>query len=370
MNQAEDGSDALTSVAGAPEGGDWPAPDAPEQAPPPVATEQARAADVPAEPPSAWWYAVRRAIAEFGRDHVIDRAGALTFFSVLSLFPALIVLVSVLGLVGQGEATTNAILALVDELLPGEASAQLQEPIASITGNRGAGLGVVIGILAALWAASNYVTAFSRAMNRIYGVPEGRPAWRLRPAMYLLTALLILLVALAAVILVVSGPVAHWLGDLVGLGGTAVTVWNVVKWPVLLLVVVVILALLYYGTPNVRLRRVRWLSPGAAVAIVIGAVATVGLSLFVSNVTSLSATYGALAGVIVIMVWLWIMNLAILFGAVVDAQIERVQELRDGLPSADRMHLRLRDDRKVERSEARWARLVAQGEALRRESRD
>jgi membrane protein len=169
---------------------------------------------------------------------------------------------------------------------------------------------------------------------------------------------------------VVSGPVAHWLGDLVGLGGTAVTVWNVVKWPVLLLVVVVILALLYYGTPNVRLRRVRWLSPGAAVAIVIGAVATVGLSLFVSNVTSLSATYGALAGVIVIMVWLWIMNLAILFGAVVDAQIERVQELRDGLPSADRMHLRLRDDRKVERSEARWARLVAQGEALRRESRD
>jgi membrane protein len=120
----------------------------------------------------------------------------------------------------------------------------------------------------------------------------------------------------------------------------------------------------------VRLRRVRWLSPGAAVAIVIGAVATVGLSLFVSNVTSLSATYGALAGVIVIMVWLWIMNLAILFGAVVDAQIERVQELRDGLPSADRMHLRLRDDRKVERSEARWARLVAQGEALRRESRD
>ncbi|MGO1582600.1 MAG: YihY/virulence factor BrkB family protein [Actinomycetaceae bacterium] len=314
---------------------------------------------------TGWWYALRRSFVESVDDHLIDRAAALTFFAVLSVFPGLVALVSILGLVGQGAATTNAVLDLLEDPLPSEIVAQLREPIASITENRSAGLGLVVGVLAAMWTASNYVYAFSRAMNRVYGMQEGRPLWKHRPAMYLLTIGLVLLVSVAALLLVVSGPVARWLGDLVGLGSTALTVWNVVRWPVLLLVVMVMLALLYYTTPNARLSRMRWISPGAVLAIVVGGAGTVGFGFYVSSFGRFNATYGALGGVVVFLLWLFLMNLVIVFGAELDSELSRVRQLRAGLPAERDLQLPLRDGRKIAKVDARRTRLLAEARALR-----
>ncbi|MGC5614608.1 YihY/virulence factor BrkB family protein [Georgenia sp. Z1491] len=315
--------------------------------------------------PSTWWYVARRTVAEFIDDQLIDRAAALTFFAVLSVFPALVALVSVLGIFGQGVTTTNAILTMLEEPLPAELVAQLRGPVASITENQGAGLGLVVGILVSMWTASNYVYAFSRAMNIVYGMEEGRPLWKHRPAMYVLTIVLVVLVGVAALLLVVSGPVARWIGDLVGLGSTAVMVWNVVRWPVLLLVVIVVIALLYYLTPNARLARMGWMSPGAALAILVAGIATVGFGSYVTSFGRFNATYGALAGVIIFLLWLWVMNLVILLGAVLDSEIARVRQLRRGVVAEVALQLPLRDDTKLRKVHARRERLVAEGRRLR-----
>lgn len=313
-----------------------------------------------------WKYTLKRAAAEFTRDQLVDRAAALTYFAVLSMFPALVVLVSLLGVLGQGEATTNAILNMLTEYLPEDTADQLRGPISSITESQGAGLGLVIGILTALWTASNYVNAFSRAMNAVYEVAEGRPIWKLRPLMYLLTAVLIILVAIAALILVVSGPVARWVGDLVGLGETAVLVWNIAKWPVLVLIVMLVLALLYYMTPNVKMKKLRWVSPGALLAIVTAALATAGLGFYVANFGSYNATYGALAGVIIFLLWLWIMNLAILFGAEFDAELERGRELQSDMPAEEHIQLPPRDDTQIVKKKDKRADLVEEAGTIRR----
>ncbi|MDD9206583.1 YihY/virulence factor BrkB family protein, partial [Georgenia sp. 10Sc9-8] len=214
--------------------------------------------------------------------------------------------------------------------------------------------------------ASNYVNAFSRATNGIYEVEEGRPFWKLRPAMYGLTALLLVLVAIALVILVVSGPVAQAVGDLVGLGSTAVTVWSIAKWPVLVLIVVLIIALLYYFTPNVQQPKFKWVSPGAIVAIVVAAIATVGFVFYVVNFGSYNATYGALAGVIIFLVWLWIMNVVLLFGAELDAEMERARQLQSGLPAEKEIQLPVRDDSKIEKTREKREKVIAEARTLRR----
>lgn len=314
----------------------------------------------------SWTHTLKRSLREFSADQLIDKAAALTYFAVLSVFPALVVLVSMLGVVGQGQATTTAILDLLRENLPEETVTQLEGPITNITENQAAGLGLVIGIVVALWTASNYVNAFSRAMNGIYGVAEGRPMWKLRPIMYVLTAGLIVLVGVAALILAVSGPVARWVGDLVGLGGTAVTVWGYAKWPVLVVIVVVVIALLYYVTPNVRLPRLRWVSPGALLAVVVAAVATAGLGFYVANFGRYDRTYGALAGVIIFLLWLWIMNLVLLLGAELDAEVERSRELQAGIAAEEDIRLPPRDTAKIEKDAARERRLVEEAREIRR----
>ena len=333
--------------------------------------DSARSPDGPTDLRAPTWkYTLKRAVAEFLGNQLQDRAAALTFYSVLSMFPALIVLVSLLGLLGQGEATTDAILGFVNQYVPEEAAEQLREPISSITENQGAGLGLVLGILTALWTASNYVNAFSRGMNEVYGMPEGRPIWKLRPAMYLLTALLIMLVGVAVLILVVSGPVARAVGNLVGLGDTAVMVWDIAKWPVLVLIVVVVLALLYYLTPNVKMPKLRWVSPGAVLAIVVAALATVGFGIYVANFGAYNATYGALAGVIIFLLWLWIMNMVILFGAALDAELERSRELQSGVRAEDRIQVTPRADQKIRKNEEKHADLVHEGAEIRRTAGD
>ena len=243
----------------------------------------------------AWKVGLKRAAGEFSKDNCTDLAASLTYFAVLSLFPALLAVVSLLGVFGQGQATVDAVMGLVEGSVPEQTLNELRGPIEGLVNTPAAGIALITGILGALWTASGYVGAFGRAMNRIYEVEEGRPFWKLKPLMILLTAVLLILVALAGVMLVVSGPIAEWVGDLIGLGSTAVTVWGIAKWPALVLVVVVILAVLYGFAPNVKQPKFRWISLGAVVALVVWGLATVGFFFYVSNFGSYNATYGSLA---------------------------------------------------------------------------
>ena len=328
--------------------------------------DDSRKADSPTEirKPS-WMYVLRKTVREFTRDDCTTLAAGLTYYAVLSLFPALIALASILSLVGQGEQGASQITTLVEDTLPQDTAEQLEPIINNITNVGAPGLGLVVGLLIALWTASNYVTGFAKAMNRIYEIPEGRPIWKLRPWTYLLTLVLLLLVALAVVILVVSGPVAQAVGDLIGLGSTAVTVWNIAKWPVLLVIVIVIIALLYYAAPNVKQPKFRWISIGAVIAIVIAAIATVGFGFYVANFGSYNETYGALGGVIVFLLWLYIMNLALLFGAEFDAELERGRQLQAGIAAEEKIQLPARDTTAAEKKAAKHQEDVERGRALR-----
>ncbi|GAA4285704.1 YihY/virulence factor BrkB family protein [Georgenia daeguensis] len=330
-------------------------------------------ADHPAKPDSlgdirkpSWGYVLRRTLREFLDDQCTDLAAALTYYAILSLFPALIALASLLSLVGQGQST-QTIIDMASEFVPEESMDRLRPAIENVTTVPGAGWGLFLGLLVALWTASNYVNAFSRAMNRMYEVPEGRPMWKLRPVMYLLTLAMLILVAMAAVILVVSGPVAEAIGGLIGLGDQALLVWGIAKWPVLLLIVVVTIALLYYVTPNVKMPKFRWVSPGALIAILVAALAALALGLYVSSAggESYSETYGALAGVIIFLLLLWILNLALLFGAEFDAELERGRELQAGIPAEESVQLPPRDTKASDKKAKQAKEDIEKGRALR-----
>ncbi|SDU38893.1 YihY/virulence factor BrkB family protein [Jiangella alkaliphila] len=319
----------------------------------------------------SWTYLARRSVREFVRDECPDLAAALTYYSMLSLFPALVALASLPALVGQdSQRTTDELVGIVQDIAPSLVTSDLEGPINQLTNAPGAGPALVIGLLAALWSASGYVGAFGRAMNRIYDVEEGRPFWKLRPQQLALTLLTMLLVLAAAVLLVVSGPVARAIGDAIGVGATAVTVWNIAKWPVLVLVIVMIVAMLYWGTPNVRRPKFRWVSAGALIAIVVWAIGSAGFGLYVANFGSYNRTYGSLAGVIIFLLWLWLTNLALLFGAEFDAETERARELQAGLPAEEAIQLRPRDTRKIEKDAAKQATLVRRGLRLRQSRGD
>jgi membrane protein len=262
------------------------------------------------------------------RDECTDLAAALTYYAVLSLFPALLALVSLLGVFGQGESTTNAMLDMIRQMGQDNAANQLRGPIDQMTQANAAGFALVVGILGAIWSASAYIGAFGRAMNRIYAIEEGRPVWKLRPLQLAVTLVGVLLVAAVLIGLVVSGPVARSVGDAIGLGAGAVTMWNILKWPVILAIVIVLVAMLYHFTPNVRKPKLRWVSVGATVAILTWILASVAFAVYVANFGSYNKTYGSLAGVIVFLLWLWLTNLALLFGAELDAELERAVSSR------------------------------------------
>jgi membrane protein len=312
-----------------------------------------------------WRYTATSAFREFQRDQCTDLAAALTYYSVLSVFPAILALVSLLGVVGQGQETTSALLDIVRQLGQERVAEQLEGPIEQITGARGSGIALVVGLAGALWSASGYVGAFGRAMNRVYQVDEGRPVWKLRPVVLLITLGLIVMAALVLIGLVVSGPVAQAIGDVVGLGDASVTVWNIAKWPVILGIVVVMVAVLYYATPNVRQPKMRWISVGAAVAILGWVLASVAFGFYVSNFGSYNKTYGSLAGIIVFLLWLWITNLALLFGAEIDAELERTRQLQAGIEAERTLQLPPRDTRNSEKAEEKLEQKIAQGRRLR-----
>jgi membrane protein len=280
---------------------------------------------------------LKRLFKEFSEDNLTDWAAALTYYGVLALFPALIALVAIVGLVADPAATTRAITEMVTNLGPSSAADALSGPIESITSNRtGAGLALILGLAVALWSASGYVGGFMRASNVIFETPEGRPVWKLRPLQLLVTLITILLVAIVALSLVLTGPIVSAVAEPLGLSSTAVMLWDYGKWPVLLAIVLVIITLLYYATPNVKLRGFRWVAPGALFALVIWLLASTAFAFYVANFGSYDKTYGTLGGVVVFLVWLWITNVAMLLGAELNAERERNAEVREGIPGAEK----------------------------------
>ncbi len=327
-----------------------------------------RKPDAPSDlKPPSWKYIGKRALSEFSKDHVTDLAASLTYFAVLSLFPMLLALVSLLGVFGQGERTAEGLNELVARYAPEELAALLGETITGLASQTGAGLALVTGLAGALWAASGYVGAFSRAMNRIYEVEEGRPFWKHKPQMLALTAVIVVILALIVFALVLSGGVAEAAGELIGLGSTAVLVWNIAKWPVVVLLAVLVIALLYYFTPNVEQPKFRWISVGALVALVVAAIAVAAFSLYVSNFASYNATYGIIGSVIVLLLGLWIINNVLLLGAEIDAEVERGRQLQGGIEAEQTIKLPPRDTRASEKIAKKQEELVDAGRRLRGE---
>ena len=313
-----------------------------------------------------WSYVARKVRREFADDQCTDLAAALTYYGVLALFPAAIALSAVLGLVGQSpEKSVQTVLDVMSPLVSEDTLGTIKKPLLELAGSQSAGLALVLGLLGALWSASGYVGAFGRAMNRIYEIGEGRPFWKLRPVMLLITLVAIVLVALVMVMLVVSGPLAQSIGDQIGLGDQAVQIWNIAKWPVMVLAVMLIVAMLYYATPNVQQPKFRWISLGAAVAILIWMVASAGFAFYVANFSSYNKTYGSLAGVVVGLVFLWLTNLALLLGAEIDSEVERGRQLQAGIAAESELQLPARDTRNIEKAAKKEAADQAKGRRIR-----
>jgi membrane protein len=313
----------------------------------------------------SWRYVARRTLREFLSDECTDLAAALTYYAVLALFPAAIALISLLGLVGQGATAVDELLAILDDLGGKSIVDTVRQPLIDLSRSQSAGLAMVLGLLGALWSASGYVGAFGRALNRVYEIDEGRPVWKLRPVMLLLTVVLVLLAAAVLLALVLTGPVAESVGSAIGLGSTGVLVWQVAKWPVLLAAVVLIVALLYYATPNIKQPKFRWVSVGAVLAILTWVVLSVAFGFYVANFGSYDKTYGALGGVIVFLLWLWLTNLALLFGAELDSELERGRELQSGVPAEETLQLPPRDTSKLEKNQATEEKDLQRGRELR-----
>jgi membrane protein len=277
-----------------------------------------------------------RTVKEFKEDKLQHWAAALTYYAVLSMFPALLVMVSLVGLLANPDTVTRFLTDVIGTLGPESAVDTFKGPIESVTADRGAaGILAIVGVASALWSASGYVGAFTEASNTIYEVEEGRPFWKLKPLQLFVTFVCISLVAITALALVVSGPLATAVGDAIGLGDAAVTAWQFGKWPIMLLLVLVILHVLYFVSPNAQVRK-KWVSPGALLTLVVWIIASVGFAFYVANFGSYNKTYGTMGGVIVFLLWLWITNIAVLLGVEFNAEIERTQEMKRGVPGADR----------------------------------
>lgn len=287
-------------------------------------------------------YILRRAIYKFGANGASDMAAALTYFTVLSIFPALLAIVSLLGIFGQGEDSATAILAFLKDNAPTQMYGILEDPIRQLTSGQGAGLVLLTGILSALWSASGYTGSFGRALNRVYGVREGRPGWMLKPINVLVTAVLIILVVLMILMMLLGVTVLDLVGqyvpetvdmELIKL------IWLNGRWVLILLMAIGLITLLYAATPNVR-RFKQWkLSPGAALALFGMGLGGFGFTLYANNFSKYNATYGLIGGVIVMLLFIWIMNNMLLFGAHLDAEIMLMRQVLAG--EDDHGHLKV-----------------------------
>ncbi|MFF8556581.1 YihY/virulence factor BrkB family protein [Streptomyces sp. NPDC015501] len=296
-------------------------------------------------PTRSWMAVLRGTLKEFKDDELADRAAALTYYGVLALFPALLVLVSLLGI--AGESATKQVLDNLQKLTPGSARDVISNAVEQLQGNSGVGsILALVGLAAAIWSASGYVAAFIRASNAVYDMPEGRPVWKVLPLRLALTITLMILAVVSALIVVFTGGLARQAGAALGIGDTALTVWSIAKWPVLVLLVTIMIAILYWAAPNAKGRGFKWVTPGSFLALVIWMIASAGFAFYVANFGSYNKTYGALAGVIIFLVWLWITNLAILLGLEFDAEMVRQRAIAGGHPEDEEPYVEPRDTRK------------------------
>ncbi|MEU3027289.1 YihY/virulence factor BrkB family protein [Streptomyces incarnatus] len=303
----------------------------PEEAGPGPEVEK-RAPRSPAQLPKGAWRAVLKgSIKEFQKDELTDRAAALTYYSVLALFPALLVLVALLGITGR--STTDRLLHSIRQLAPGSARDVLTRTVEQLQNSAGTGsILAIVGLVVALWSASGYVGAFIRTANAVYDVPEGRPIWKVLPVRLGVTAVLMLIALVCSVIVVFSGGLARHVGQALHMGDAALTAWSIAKWPVLVVLVVLMIAILYWACPNAKVRGFKWITPGSLLALLIWMVASAGFALYVANFASYNKTYGAMAGIIIFLIWLWISNLAILLGLEFDAETARQRAIAGGHP--------------------------------------
>ena len=294
----------------------------------------------------SWTGVLKRTVREFQEDHVVDWAAALTYYGILAIFPAILALVSLLGLVGA--SATQPLIDNLATVAPGPAKEIFTGAVKNLQKSQGTGgILFIVGLAGALWSASGYVAAFMRASNYIYDIEEGRPIWVKAPVRLGVTLVLVVMSVLSALAVVLTGGLARQVGNLVGVGDTAVTVWGIVKWPVLLLVVSLMFAILYWAAPNVRHPGFRWITPGGVVAVVLWLIASAVFAFYVANFGSYNKTYGALGGVIIFLVWLWLSNVAVLLGAEFNAEVERGRAIREGHPPEKEPFLEPRDTRKM-----------------------
>jgi membrane protein len=298
-----------------------------------------------------WWGVLTRTVKQFQADNLTDWAAALTYYGILSLFPALLVLIASLGLIGHG--TEKTVIDNVKKLVPGTAGDVIGNVIDNVQkAPTASGVLAIVGLAAALWSASSYISAFMRATNAIYDVPEGRPIWKTLPLRVGLTVLTGVLLSVSILAVVMTGNLAGIVGGLLHIGHPAVVAWDILKWPVLAFLISLMFGVLYYFAPNAKHGGFRWITPGGVVAVLLWLIASAGFAIYVSRFGSYNKTYGTFAGIIVFLIWLWISNIAVLLGAEFDAELERGRAIEGGLQPVDKEpYLELRDDRKVKNAE-------------------
>ncbi|MFC4469470.1 YihY/virulence factor BrkB family protein [Streptomyces xiangluensis] len=302
-------------------------------------------------PKKSWWAVLRGTFKEFKDDELIDRAASLTYYGILSMFPALLVLVSLLGITGQ--STTRQVLDNVQQLTPGAARDVIRNAVQQLEGRGVGSVVAIVGLALAVWSASGYVAAFIRTSNAVYDMPEGRPVWKVMPLRLALTVVLMILAVVSSLIVVFTGSLARQAGKVLGVGDAALTVWSIAKWPVLVFLVSLMIAILYWASPNAQVRGFRWITPGSFLALVIWMIASAGFAVYVANFASYNKTYGTFASVIIFLVWLWITNIAILLGLEFDAETSRQRAVAGGHPPHKEPYVHPRDTRKWDEDDRR-----------------
>jgi membrane protein len=310
-----------------------------------VASEDQKPDDVTDLKPVSWRGVLKRSVKEFKNDNLSDWAAALTYHGVLALAPGALVVVAAVGLLG--DSATDTLLENVNAIAPGGVRDVIENIVTTAEGRGSAGLAAILGLLVAWWSASGYIATFMRASNAIYEVGEGRPIWKTIPVRLIITLIMVILIVISAAIVIFTGPIAEQVGQAIGLGDTAVTIWDIAKWPVLVVIVSVMLAILYFGAPNVKQPGIQWVSPGGVLAVVIWIIASAGFAFYVANFGSYNKTYGTLAGVIIFLVWLWITNLAVLLGAEFNAEMQHARAIQAGQDPDRTPFAEPRDTRKL-----------------------
>jgi membrane protein len=297
-------------------------------------------------PPRAWWRVIKGTVKEFIEDELLDRAAALTYYGILAIFPGLLVLVSVLGLLGP--AATAEVLANIEALTPGPAREIIANGLADLQRNQAtAGVLAIVGFAIAFWSATGYVGAFMRAANSIFDVAEARPLWKTIPIQIGVTVVTGVFLVASVLAIVFTGRLAEAAGRVIGVEREVVQVFDIVKWPVLIVLASLLLALLFWASPNARQAGFRWITPGTTLAVTAWAAASAGFAFYVSQFNSFNRTYGALGGVIIFLVWLWLTNVAVLAGAEFDAELSRNRAIVAGLPPDAEPYLPMRDLPKI-----------------------